>query len=151
MLFPFNQLWPALLLQSSVPVLLRQVQQPPASLSCESVLVISLMVRRGGRGTSKGRYTLPCKSNVSTLPARNGQKIKVIWGQKIFKCVNPDTPISYLRVLLLHKALTFHRHHFPGALLLLSIEVLDLMLNFSWFWPSSCQRGPLAFTLSFSL
>lgn len=63
-----------------------------------------------------------CKSEASALPSSNGQKFKVIWGQKVFKCINPFIPISHLRVLLLHKALIFHRNSFPGALLLLRIE-----------------------------
>lgn len=81
---------------------------------------------------------LSWKSEAPSLPSSNGGRPRVIWGQKIVKSINPDNPISYLRVLLLlHKGLTFHRNPFLGRLLL---KISKSRTQSSAFLPSALKK-----------
>ena len=115
-------------------------------LCCELILIIGLMAR--GSTSYKGSlYCLMSQRPLHCLQAM-ARKFKVFWRQKILKWINPDIPISYLRILLLRylcgsSSTLESRSSGPDPQLFLSSDLKPL--------ESLCKllRGPLAFIISF--
>lgn len=111
--FSLNQLWLAIL-PSRVPFLHHLPCTSPPKLCCERIQVIGLTAGEKVRAHAKGDIRiLRCKSEAAALSSSSARRSQVIWGQNFFKCINPDSPVSYS--LLLYKTLPFHWNFFPGA------------------------------------
>ena len=76
---------------------------------CNLTVVIGLWQNEVGEGSERSLCCLPRLKFLHHLQDGGGTKcqqgncsklrgFREIWGLKIFKCINPDVPISYLRV-----------------------------------------------------